>query len=153
MGKIEITLENLFIGVIIQFGFIIFFSGFFPLVCLISFIINAFSCYFLGLTFTYVTQRTETLVIKDIGIWNLMMSLIAFAAPFYNATVIIFQADGFKLLFSTTNVERDRSLLLFGLAVTVLVMFLIRFLMPKRAWWTKEKEMMQAHYELKELSR
>ena len=152
MTKLEVTLQDMFIGLIIQFGFIILFSGFFPLVFLVSFTINVLSCYFLGLTFTFKIKRTESLAIEDIGIWNLAMSLLAFAAPFYNAGVIIFQAQGFELLFRTKDVARDRSIILVGLALTVLLMYLIRSLIPKKAWWTKEKEMMQAYYDLQELN-
>ena len=146
MPEIKLTLENHFTQAIVQFGFIIFFSAFFPLGGLIAFLINLLNTLLTAKVFSKAVKRGESLKINSIGIWNSVLSLVSYGSVCFNSYLIFFQKNGLEKLIEETNSENDKLILLLGIAFTLLCMFIVRMLITRETVWTKERLRIEKYY-------
>ena len=107
MVSFENSIQSLYSSLVIQFGYILLFSIYFPLVICIVFLGNLINIQLTAKAYSKFIKRSPSRRMGRIGIWNTVLKGLTFFSIFYNTLVILFQKHHFDYLF-----DKDKSTIL-----------------------------------------
>lgn len=139
MVNFEDSINELYLSIISQFGYITLFAPFYPLSVLFISASNILVIFFTARAYSKFIKRPLSRQMGSIGIWNYVMKGISFVSTLYNCFLVLYPAGGLKKIFGTENWKRDVIIILIVSHALIIMKFILERSIPELPDWVQTR--------------